>query len=64
MDSVKNPHTGYLVEYGNVEEFAEKILHVLQNTQKRDDLSQQAIQWSQKFDWDKSATKSLKILLT
>jgi glycosyltransferase involved in cell wall biosynthesis len=61
MDSVKNPHTGYLVEHGDVDMFAEKILELLQDKNKRHQFSDAAVKWSKKFDWNESADKSLKL---
>jgi glycosyltransferase involved in cell wall biosynthesis len=61
-DSVQNPHTGFLVEYGNTDAFAEKIISLLDDKQMLKVMSHEAIAWSEKFDWNKSAQKGLQIL--
>ncbi|HSW88592.1 MAG TPA: glycosyltransferase [Candidatus Saccharimonadales bacterium] len=61
-DSVKNPHTGFLVEYGNDGAFAEKIMELLDDKQMLTVMSHEAIVWAEQFDWNKSADKILKLL--
>jgi cellulose synthase/poly-beta-1,6-N-acetylglucosamine synthase-like glycosyltransferase/glycosyltransferase involved in cell wall biosynthesis/O-antigen/teichoic acid export membrane protein len=60
-DAVHNPHSGLLVPYGNVEEFASAIADLLTKSAKRKRMSQEAIVWAKKFDWDKSAQEALDI---
>jgi len=62
QDAVKNPHTGYLVPYGESEKFAEKIEKLITDTTLRKEMSKNAIEWSKNFDWDKSAREALKLL--
>lgn len=54
-DSVRNPHTGFLVPYGDVVQFADKITDLLTNNQRREIMSQEAISWAKGFDWQTSA---------
>jgi glycosyltransferase involved in cell wall biosynthesis len=61
-DAVKNPHTGYLVEYGNETAFAEKITDLLQNEELRNEMSENAKAWAKEFDWNVSAKKALEVL--
>lgn len=61
-DSVRNPHTGYLVEHGNVEGFAEKITEILKNKNLRDLMGKKSLTWAKNFDWDKSAAHTLNVL--
>ncbi len=61
-DSVKNPHTGYLVDYGDVDAFADKIAKLLTNKTVRSSMSEEAENWAKKFDWNISANKSLEII--
>jgi glycosyltransferase involved in cell wall biosynthesis len=62
VDSVRNPHTGYLVTYGDVEEFADKITMLLQDDSVRRSMSIEARKWSEEFSWQKSAQKGLEVL--
>jgi glycosyltransferase involved in cell wall biosynthesis len=61
-DSVQNPHTGFLVPYGNPDAFAEKILAILSNDKLRLILGQGGVDWARNFDWDKSADEWLSVL--
>jgi glycosyltransferase involved in cell wall biosynthesis len=61
-DSVKNPHTGYLVDYGDVDGFANKITELLTNKSTRNSMSKEAYEWAKEFDWDISAANSLKLI--
>lgn len=61
-DSVKNPHSGYLVEYGNIDMMTERILLLLGNKKVRVKMSKQSIKWAKKYDWEKTAIKCLKVL--
>jgi glycosyltransferase involved in cell wall biosynthesis len=61
-DSVKNPHTGYLVEHGNADLMAEKIAQILTDEKLRAEMSLSAIDWAKNFDWELSSRKGLEIL--
>lgn len=61
-DSVKDGLSGLLYEYGNINELTEKILTILSNPTKRQELEVGAITWAKKFSWDNSAEKMLEIL--
>ncbi len=54
-DSVRTPHTGFLVQWGNEEEFAAKILLILKDHELRHALERGAKAWSEEFSWDISA---------
>ncbi len=60
-DSVRNPHTGYLVKHGDVDAFADKTLNLLNDSKKRNSFSKQSVKWAKNFDWKKSADKSLEL---
>jgi len=61
-DSVINGKTGFLVEHGNVERLAERIIKVLEDEKLRSTLSNSAVEWAKKFDWDISAEKMLSLI--
>jgi glycosyltransferase involved in cell wall biosynthesis len=61
-DSVTNDETGLLAEAGNVEVLAEKIVTVLDDDALRKELSQNALDYSRQFSWDRSAKEFMKIL--
>ena len=61
VDSVSNPHTGFLVRYGDSEELTQRILQLLTDHDLRKRMGFEAIRWSKNFDWKKSAQKCLEI---
>ena len=61
-DSVHNPTSGLLVPHGDEAKFADTIVKMIGDERLRRKLSQGAQLWAAQFDWDKSATKSLRIL--
>jgi len=62
-DSIIHNKTGLLVrENGNVEKLAEAIIKVLEDEKLRKRLSKNALKYSKKFSWDKSAREFEKII--
>lgn len=61
-DAVLNPSSGFLVPYGQVDAFAEKISLLLTDNEVRETMSKKSIDWAKKFDWQKSADEGLKII--
>lgn len=61
-DAVHNPHSGFLVPYGNVSEFATQITNLLTDTKTRHRMSRESIEWAKKFEWHKSAVEAINIL--
>ncbi len=61
-DSIKNNKTGFLFEYGNYKELADKIEKLLKDGKLRNNMVKQALKWSKNFSWEKSAEKFLKII--
>lgn len=62
QDSVRNPHTGYLVKHGDYEAFAGKIIELIENPQLRISMGNQALLWARNFDWSKTSHEFLTIL--
>lgn len=56
-DSVRDNETGFLYEYGNIEQLAEKLLIILKDAETRQRLEQGGLQWAEKFNWDNAAGK-------
>ncbi len=63
-DSINNPNTGFLVEYGNADAFAQKIIEIITNNNLREQLSRNAIEWAKIYDWDTSAKESLQLFMS
>lgn len=62
-DSVKDNETGFLYEYGNVEELAEKLMVILTNDAKRIELEKEGLKWAEKFNWDSAAKKFEELVI-
>lgn len=62
-DSIKHKRTGILVkEDGNVQKLAEAIIMVLKDDKLRQRLSKNALEYSKKFSWDKTAKEFLDVI--
>lgn len=61
-DSIKNPHTGLLVPYGNIEKFAEKIELMITDNKIRKEMSEASVDWAKKYAWDESAQEFYKLM--
>jgi glycosyltransferase involved in cell wall biosynthesis len=62
-DSVLDGQTGFLYEYGNIEQFAQKLSLVLTDHSLRSKLEQEGRKWAASFDWDVAARKFEQLLL-
>jgi glycosyltransferase involved in cell wall biosynthesis len=60
-DSVRHGVTGYLYEYGNIEQLTARLATVLGDEQQRLALQKGALEWANNFSWDESA-KQLELL--
>ncbi|MFH2036189.1 MAG: glycosyltransferase family 4 protein [Candidatus Zixiibacteriota bacterium] len=63
-DSVVQDRTGYLYEYGNISQLAEKLEHLLGDSENRARLEKGGLEWVKKFNWDSAADEFLEILKT
>lgn len=61
-DAVVDGKTGFLVPYGDVQGFADRITQILQDDALRRSLSEQAVDWAGRFNWDDSADAILKVI--
>ena len=61
-DSVKHNITGILYPYGDIQKLASEIVRVLRDEDLRNRLTQNALEWSRRFDCDKNAEELLKFL--
>ncbi len=56
-DSIMNPHTGFLVEYGNSAAFSEAISRLFSNKELRNEMEANCLVWAESHTWDESAKK-------
>lgn len=61
-DSVVDGKTGLLYSYGNIEELASNLTKVLTDKELRSSLSDNAVEWAAKFNWDTNAEKTLDLI--
>ena len=61
-DSVRDAHTGYLVEYADTKAFAESILLIIRDARLRETMEQGARKWAERFDWGESSAKFLAVI--
>ncbi|MHA1754916.1 MAG: glycosyltransferase family 4 protein [Candidatus Odinarchaeia archaeon] len=61
-DSVKHMKTGILTPPNQIEQLAQMTIHALLNKKLLYKLSQQALEYSRNFNWDKTAQQVFKIL--
>jgi len=61
-DSVRDNETGLLAEGGNIKDLAEKTLKILTDNLLREKLSVNALIYSKKFSWDKTADEFMKLI--
>jgi glycosyltransferase involved in cell wall biosynthesis len=61
-DSVVDEKTGFLYEFGNIEQLAQKILLMLRDENLRSRMRVDAIEWGRNFNWEESAKKMIDFL--
>jgi glycosyltransferase involved in cell wall biosynthesis len=61
-DSVQHGNTGLLVPYGKPSALAESVVDLLTNHSRREQMSQNALAWAARFDWDRTAQRALELL--
>ncbi len=54
-NSVDNDNSGYLYEYGNIDELAQKMKKILTDPEERGRLEKGGLKWAAQFNWDDAA---------
>jgi glycosyltransferase involved in cell wall biosynthesis len=62
-DSILNEKTGLLYEYGDIEALTALIFRYFGDDKLRNKLSENALTWAGKFNWDDSADAFLKVIV-
>ncbi|MEO0184226.1 MAG: glycosyltransferase family 4 protein [candidate division WOR-3 bacterium] len=62
-ETIINGKTGYLYEYGNVDQLCNRMKDLLSDDKKWFNFSNAAREWTKKFSWDNSAEMMEEILL-
>lgn len=61
-ESVQPGKTGFLFEYGNIQDLADKIIKIITDEELRDRFSKESVLWADNFSWDK-VTEEVEELL-
>ena len=61
-DSIQNCETGLLVKSGDAQALAEGLFKTLEDEEFREKLSENALEYSKDFSWDKTADDFMKII--
>jgi glycosyltransferase involved in cell wall biosynthesis len=61
-ESVLPGKTGFLFEYGNIQDLADKIIRIIIDKELRGKLSQDGVLWASNFSWDKVTEEVEKLL--
>ncbi len=61
-DSVVDGQTGFLYEYGNIEQLAEELGLLLRDGHLRTRMAGEALTWGSSFNWDRSADAMIALL--
>jgi glycosyltransferase involved in cell wall biosynthesis len=61
-DAVQDGETGLLYEFGNVADLSSKVIQLLIDEELRNRLTRNAIAWAKRFDWEKAAEETVKLL--
>ncbi|TAN58786.1 glycosyltransferase [Patescibacteria group bacterium] len=61
-DSVNNPDAGYLVPYGKTEELSIKIIELLRDQGKREQMSRESVRWAKNFNWQQASEAFYSII--
>ncbi len=61
-ESVNNPHTGYLVNYGDIQDMSKSITSIITNDILRKTMDEKSQDWAKGFSWTSSAKKFVSLL--
>ncbi|MFH1687038.1 MAG: glycosyltransferase family 4 protein [bacterium] len=62
-DSVRDGRTGFLFDYGDIDQLAGKLISVLSDDDLRRRLEQGGLEWAEAFNWDSAAKKFEALIL-
>ncbi len=60
-NSISDGYSGFLVENGNIQQLADKLTTLMTDSNLRDTMSKNALQWSNKFGWDNTAEGFMEV---
>ena len=60
-DSVRNPHSGFLVAWGDSKKLAQKVNFLIKNKKMRRKMEKGSVKWSRGFTWERSSDALMKL---
>ncbi len=60
-DSVKDGHSGFLLEYGDEKAFARKISELIGDKKQLNTLKKKCLEWAKNYSWDASMKQTLAL---
>jgi glycosyltransferase involved in cell wall biosynthesis len=61
-DAVLDQKTGFLYDYGNIEQLARKIELLLDDKNLNRQMAEAGLEWAKNFSWDNCAKETIKII--
>ncbi len=61
-DSVRNPHTGFLVKYGDHEEFSDAMLSIISDKKLRGHMAKESMVWAALHTWENSISQLEEVI--
>jgi glycosyltransferase involved in cell wall biosynthesis len=61
-DSIRNGETGFLVTSGDIQALAERLTELLEDEKLKNKFSENALEYSRRFSWDRTASEFMKII--
>ena len=62
-DTVRDGETGFLYEYGNTDQLADRLTRILTNVELRKKLETGGLAWAEKFSWDTAARQFEQLVI-
>jgi glycosyltransferase involved in cell wall biosynthesis len=62
VDSVSDGESGFLYEYGNVRELADRIGQLLDQPDLRAEMGRKGIEWAEKYSWERATDAMLEMI--
>jgi glycosyltransferase involved in cell wall biosynthesis len=61
-ESVVDGRTGFLVEHGDIDALAERLIELLTDDARAESMAQEGVRWAAGFHWDRSAQATLDLI--
>lgn len=62
VDAVSDGETGFLYDYGDVPQLAERIAQLLDSTDRQREMGRKGVAWARKYSWDGATDAMLEVI--